>query len=87
MKSDEKTEIGIFNSLSRDFSCKFDADSNGPVVYAIPSREIVYFSPAVARHIKKHLYDAIVNDRGLNGIELNADIRKKQAILDEIEVK
>jgi hypothetical protein len=76
---------GVFNPTSSDFFCKFDADGKGPVVYTVPSRDIAYFTPAVARHIKKHLFDAIVNDRGLNGIELNADISKKKAIMEETD--
>ena len=81
-----KNEEGCYNPLSFDFSCNYDSDGKGPQKYTIPSREIVYFIPAIARHIKKHLFDAIVNDRNLNGIELNADPQKKQAILDEINI-
>lgn len=82
-----QNEVGIYNPLSNDFSCSYDSDGKGPQEYKVPSREIAYFTPEIAKHIKKHLYDAIVNDRGLNGIELNADPFKKQAILDEMEVK
>ena len=79
-----KNEEGVFNPLSQDFSCNYD-DGNGAKKYSINSREIAYFSPPIAKHVKKHLYDAIINDRNLNGIELNADPSKKQSILDEIE--
>ena len=83
-----KNEDGIFNPLNSDFKCKYDiGDGKGPQEYKVPSREISYFAPEIAKHIKKHLYDAIVNDRNLNGIELNADPEKKQKILDEIDVK
>ena len=78
-------EVGVFNPLSTDFSCNYD-DGNGVKGYTVRSREPAYFLPAIAKHIKKHLYDAIVNHRGLNGIELNADLDKKSAILEEMEV-
>lgn len=74
-------EIGVFNPLSSDFSCQFDQKE-----LRVPSREIAYFSPELARHVKKHLYDAIINERQLNGIELNADPQKKKAIMEEMEV-
>ena len=85
--NDEKTEIGLYNPLSHDFICSYDAYGKGPQEYKVPSREIAYFTPEVARHVKKHLYDDIVNTRNLNGIDLNADPEKKQAIIDEIEVE
>jgi len=78
-------EIGVFNPLSTDFSCNYD-DGQGVKGYIVRSREPAYFSPAIAKHLKKHLYDAIINYRGLNGIELNADPNKKNAILEEMEV-
>ena len=81
-----KNEEGVFNPLSKDFSCDYDYDGKGPQVYKVPSREIAYFTPEITKHIKKHLYDAIINERNLNGIELNADPKKKQKILDEMNV-
>ena len=81
----QPNEVGCFNPLSHDFSCNYD-DGQGVKSYTVRSREPAYFSPAVAKHIKKHLYDAIINYRGLNGIELNADPNKKNAILEEMEV-
>ncbi len=82
-----KNEKGVFNPLSYDFVCPYDVDGKGPQEYKVPSREIAYFIPVIAKHIKKHLYDAIVQDRKLNGILLNADPQEKQKILDEMEVK
>jgi len=85
MSEDKVQEVGCFNPLSQDFSCNYD-DGQGIKGYTVRSREPAYFSPAVARHVKKHLYDAIINYRGLNGIELNADLNKKNAIIEEMEV-
>jgi len=81
----QSNEVGVYNPLQADFSCNYN-DGQGVANYVVPSREIAYFHPAVARHIKKHLYDAIVNDRDLNGIKLNANPKEKQKILDEMEV-
>ena len=81
-----KNEEGVYNPLSSDFSCNYD-DGNGVKKYTVPSRDIAYFIPATAKHIKKHLYDEILEDRGLNGILLNADPKKKKEILDEIDGK
>ena len=81
----QTSEVGVFNPLPQDFSCNFD-DGNGVKGYTVHSREIEYFPEHIARHIKKHLYDAIINHRKINGAELNADPTKKQLILDEMEV-
>lgn len=81
-----KNDIGLFNPLVEDFTCQYNLD--GAIEkYTIPSKDIAYFKPEVVNHIKKHLYDAIVNARELNGIALNADPAQKQAIFDEIELK
>lgn len=82
-----ENEIGVFNPLSTDFSVNYDlGDGNGPQAYTVPSREIAYFSPAVAKHIKKHLFNAIVNARGLNGIAIQAN-GEKEKIEKEISVE
>ena len=80
-------EVGVYNPLSFDVSYRYTLDTQPTKNYTIPSREIVYFSAPIAAYLKKKLYTEIVNNRNLNGIALNADIRKKQAIFDEMEVK
>lgn len=77
---------GYYNPLPFDFKCHYDLHGENPQTFEIKSREIEYFTPEYAKHVEKHLYNAIVNHRGLNGIELNADPAKKKAIMDEIRV-
>ena len=83
----QSNDVGVFNPLSTNFSCNYDIDGAGPKTYTVLSREMAYFLPPIAKHIKKHLYDAILNERNLKGTDLNANPAKKQAILDEMEFR
>ena len=81
-----KNEEGVYNPLSSDFSRNYD-DGNGVKGYTVPSRKTAYFIPVITKHIKKHLYDAIIQERNLKGTDLNANPELKKAILDEMETK
>ena len=81
-----KNEEAVYNPLSFDFVCSYDSGGENPQEYKVLSQEIAYFSSEVAKYVKKKLYTAIVNDRNLNGIALNADPKEKQKILDEMNV-
>lgn len=77
-------DTGTYNPLPYDFECDYDLSGDAQH-YKIPSKEIAYFSPEATEHIRTQLYIEIINQRGLNGIELNADPDKKNAILEEME--
>ena len=76
-------KVPLFNPLDYDFECTYRRDSdNKPMPYKMRAREITYFSPRLAEHMKKHLSDAILNERG---IEFNAELDREN-IYKEIEV-
>ena len=77
-------KVPLFNPLNYDFECTFRRDSdNVPETYKMRAREITYFPPRIATHMKKHLSDAVLNERG---IELNAELDRSN-IYKEIEVE
>lgn len=60
------TMISLFNPLSRDFSVTYDINNDKhPITFTIPSFDVAEFDPVVADHIKKHLADAVLNERGV----------------------
>ena len=84
---DEK--IGVYNPTLEDFWCQYDVDGNrSPKNFIVPARDIAYFAPRIADHVKNHLADAILHKRGLTGVDgvkhSPHDIKKE--ILEEISV-
>src|SRR3990167_2116788 len=61
----DETPISLFNPLNEDFTIEEKDDNNNPIKYTIPSLEIATFPAYQANIIKKHLIDALVNDRGI----------------------
>ena len=74
------------NPLLKDFEVDYDKYGTNPQHFVLPAGEIKEFEEPYASHIKKHLYNAVVNDRNLNGIALNANPKEKKKLMDEIEV-
>ena len=82
----EANKLVLKNPLLDDFTVEYDKYGDNPMSFTIPAGEIKEFDEPYASHIKKHLYDAVINDRNLNGIALNADPELKKKLMDEIEV-
>ena len=60
---------GVYNPLTSDFSVTYDIKGNSqPETFTAKSLEITYFPNVVAEHIKKHLQNAVINERSLNPI-------------------
>jgi hypothetical protein len=58
--------VTIFNPLSHDFNVSFDIMGTGaPMNFVVRSKDIGKIDPKVANHIKKHLINAIFQERGL----------------------
>lgn len=58
-------QLPIYNPLSHEFSVKFDYLGNGvPQEFTVGSQEIAWFDKPVFEHVKKHLTDAVLNERG-----------------------
>ena len=76
----------IRNPLLDDITVEYDKHGDNPKKFVIPAGEMVEIDKHYAKHVAKHLYDAVINARNLNGILLNADPEAKRKIMSEIEV-
>lgn len=59
--------IPLYNPLEGkdgDFVCSMRDDNNVSHSFAMPSKQVSYFNPIVARHMKKHLADKIYHQEG-----------------------
>lgn len=77
-----ENRIPLYNPLSDEFKCTYRDKDNKPVEYKMRPNEITYFDKHLADHMKKHLADAIINERG---IRVNAEYDRVE-IYKEIEV-
>lgn len=82
-----KVKKAIRNPLIKDFEVDYDKYGKNPKHFVIPAGEIKEFREPYASHIAKHLYNAVVNARKLNGIALNADEEEKKKIIEEIMIE
>ena len=58
-------KILLYNPLNKDFSVNYDIDGTGnPKVFTIHARDDEEFDPVVAKHVKKHLANAVLHSRG-----------------------
>lgn len=64
MDNPNQSLIPLFNPLTEDFEYPMRDDSNNFSTFKMPSKEVSYFEPHVARHMKKHLADAVYNKEG-----------------------
>lgn len=76
---EEKKRKSLYNPLSNDFTYELFNDDNEAVSYTIHSLEIEFYESPVYDLLKKHLIDAISNDRelGLYDMEGLAQIKKE----------
>lgn len=80
-----KKKVGVFNTLTEDFTFKYDVDNKGePVSFTIHGREIEFYEPYLAKHAKKHLANLIFDRQGNPRKDRNMQIEE---IMKDIEVK
>ena len=80
LNQNKDTHMGLFNPLSSDFSYIILNDKNEPITYTIPAFDSAYFDSSVYEIMKKHLLDAVKNERNIGLYEEE----KEKAILKEI---
>ena len=73
------TRVKIFNPSSDDFTVKFLGKP-----HTIHSKEVKEFPFSIAMHVKKHLANHILNERGAKDKNVEETLRN---INEEIEVK
>lgn len=76
-------KIGVFNPDGKDFIAKYDikGDKN-PVEFMVPARDVAYFEPVVANHIKTALATHLFHKRG---VEPHSNPEKDlKEIMDEL---
>ena len=76
---EEKKRKPLYNPLPYDFTYELFNDDNEIVSHTIHSLEIEYYESSTYDFLKKHLIDAISNDRelGLYDMEGLAQIKKE----------
>ena len=78
-------KILLFNPLNKDFSVKYDVGGGkGPKTFTIFARDKGEFDPVIAKHVKKHLANAVLHSRGRPKLNPEADLVE---INKEIELK
>ncbi len=78
-------EVPVYNPDSDDFEITYDINEDKqPKSYILRSREIDYFPPVIADHIKKHLADRLLNKRG---VKTNHSDEHDQIIKEELSVE
>lgn len=80
----QKTEKKvIYNRLLTDFSVKWDISGENPKEFTVLAGDVLEIEEPYATHVKKHLANAILNERGLkNG---NAELTLRE-INEEIDI-
>ena len=58
-------KIQVYNPLRNDFSVTYDVDGTGtPHTFTAIGYQVTEFDEVVANHVKKHLANAIYDERG-----------------------
>ena len=76
-------KVPVFNPTNNNFTVKYATHDGLPESYTVHSLEIEYFEPRIAKHIKKHLADHIINKRGVKSGNYEAT---REEVLKEISV-
>lgn len=59
-------KIGVYNPDGKDFTVKYDLKGDrNPLEFTVPARDMVYFIPVVANHIKVALASHLLHKRGV----------------------
>ena len=78
-------KILLFNPLDKDFSVNYDVDgTRNPKKFTIHANDDEEFDPIIAKHVKKHLANAVLNSRGRPKKNPVDDLKE---IYKEIEMK
>ena len=57
----------LYNPLNKDFKTTYDINGDcKPIEFIIPGMQIVAFEEPIFIHMRKHLIDFVVNERGVN---------------------
>ena len=72
----------LFNPTNKDFSVTYDIHETGiPETYTVKSMETEYFDEPIFSHVKKHLLDFLINERGTNPTFLE-DVKECEKEID-----
>ena len=74
----------LFNPTRNKFSVTYDTNNDGkPITYEIMPTETADFDEPIYSHVKKHLIDFVVNERGVNPtFKLEVDSIEKEINAD-----
>lgn len=69
----------LFNPLNEDFHATYDASGENKK-FVINAKEVAYFEPYIAKHIKKHLANKMFDIYGI--ASKDRDVQMKQFMAD-----
>lgn len=72
--------VRLFNPSLKDFAKTYD-DGSGHKEYVMKAGEITPFSSVVARHMKKHLIDFLINEREMDPFKADEVAKEVEAYL------
>lgn len=82
---EQPKEVAVYNPSNEDFTTTYDINEDrNPVAYIAKAQEITFFSPIIAEHIKKHLANKLIQERG---IKTNFQDEYDNLIKDELSVQ
>jgi hypothetical protein len=77
----------LFNPSKNSFSTTYDINGNGsPLMFTIDGLDFADFNDIVGEHMKKHLADFILNERGIktNAFDDLDKIKREIEVSDEL---
>lgn len=75
--------VPLFNPLAKSFEFEWKDDNNDVHTLSLDPISITYFTKPQAHFMLKHLTDAVMAERGLNGINNVEEIKE---IIKQIQV-
>ena len=77
-------KVGVFNPDGKDFSVNYDINGDkNPILFTVLARDIAYFEPVVANHIKVALATHLLHKRGVK----NNPEQDLSEIMEELDIK
>lgn len=59
-------KVAVYNPDGKDFTARYDLNGDrNPLEFTVPARDIAYFIPVVANHIKVALATHLMHKRGV----------------------
>lgn len=74
-EKESKEKITVYNPLIKRFSVNYEG-----ITYTIEGKEIKAFPTHIARHLRKHLVDHIINEKELDPLTDRESVEKQTEV-------